>query len=43
MLFSNLNEEEFELFYEFEKDGIIYKEVRLKNGMPLPGLRDLSH
>ena len=31
MLFSNVNEEEFELVSEFEKAGVIYKEVRLKN------------
>ena len=31
MLFSNVNEEEFELVSEFEKDGVVYKEVRLKN------------
>ena len=31
MLFSNVNEEEFELLREFEKSGIIYTEVRLKN------------
>ena len=31
MLFSNVNEEEFELLSEFEKAGVIYKEVRLKN------------
>ncbi|MDD5792697.1 MAG: ISL3 family transposase [Erysipelotrichaceae bacterium] len=31
MLFSNVNEEEFELVSEFEKTGVIYKEVRLKN------------
>ncbi len=31
MLFSNVNEEEFEYIKEFELKGIIYKEVRLKN------------
>ena len=31
MLFSNVNEEEFEYVNEFEQKGIIYKEVRLKN------------
>ena len=31
MLFSNVNEEEFELVSEFEKAGVIYKGVRLKN------------
>jgi len=31
MLFSNVKEEEFELSNEFVKNGIIYKEVRLKN------------
>ena len=31
MLFSSINEEEFELLREFEKSGVIYKEVRLKN------------
>lgn len=31
MLFSNVNEEEFELNNEFEQKGVIYKEVRLKN------------
>jgi len=31
MLFSKLNEDEFELNNEFEHKGIIYKEVRIKN------------
>lgn len=31
MLFSTLNEDEFELNTEFEHKGIIYKEVRIKN------------
>lgn len=31
MLFSSVNEEEFELAREFELKGVIYKEVRLKN------------
>ena len=31
MLFSNVNEEEFELNREFEHKDVIYKEVRLKN------------
>lgn len=31
MLFSNLNEDEFELINEFEHKGVIYKEARIKN------------
>ena len=31
MIFADVNEDEFELNDEFEKSGIIYKEVRLKN------------
>ena len=31
MLFSTLNEDEFEFINEFEHKGIIYKEVRIKN------------
>ena len=31
MLFSNLNEDEFEFINEFEHKGVIYKEVRIKN------------
>lgn len=31
MIFSNLNEDEFELDREYVKDGVIYKEVRIKN------------
>lgn len=31
MIFADVNEDEFELNKEFEKSGIIYKEVRLKN------------
>ena len=31
MMFSNVNEEEFEVLKEFVKSGVIYKEVRLKN------------
>lgn len=31
MIFADVNEEEFELDREFDKAGIIYKEVRLKN------------
>lgn len=31
MLFSSLNEDEFELNNEFELKGVIYKEVRIKN------------
>ena len=31
MLFCNVKEDEFELLREFEKDGVVYIEVRLKN------------
>ena len=31
MLFSKINEEEFELLNEFEHKGIVYKELRIKN------------
>lgn len=31
MLFSNINEDEFEQLREFSKDGVLYYEVRLKN------------
>lgn len=31
MLFSNINEEEFELYEEFIRSGTLYVEIRLKN------------